>query len=271
MKTCFFGDIHGNIWALEAVLRHAEARHADRLICLGDWVGWLPFGDRTYERMIRLAIPSVAGNHDLMVAGVFPDLAHQTDRMQASAYNAALLCCRYPSNEALTTLSQLPLTLDYPGMSVVHHSPFSLPREGEPPAITHFPYLDEKTLGESLEAWSRYPVALIVSGHDHIPAVFELRADAGEPSPIQRLRIHKPENEPVFTLKMEETSRYWVKAGSVGGPYRDGVFAANSFILDDARATLSLHRIPYDSTELKRSLSENRYFRNIRALDGYRR
>jgi hypothetical protein len=62
-----------------------------------------------------------------------------------------------------------------------------------------------------------------------------------------------------------------VKTGSVGGPYRDGVFAANSLVLDDARATLSLHRIPYDSTELKRSLSENRYFRNIRALDGFRR
>lgn len=271
MKSCFFGDIHGNIWALEAVLRHAESLHADRLICLGDWVGWLPFGDHSYERMIRLDIPSVSGNHDLMVAGVFPDHRHQTDRMQASAYNAALLSCRYPQNEAFLTLARLPLQLDYPGMTVVHHSPFSLPKDNESPAIIHFPYLDVKTLDESLAAWSQYPVQLIVSGHDHIPAIFELRAEtAGLAAPADRLVVHRPTEEAEFTIRMQESSRYWVKTGSVGGPYRDGVFAANCLLVDDGNATLSLHRIPYDAEPLRRGLAEHRYFQHIHALDGYR-
>ncbi|MEW6261199.1 MAG: metallophosphoesterase family protein [Thermodesulfobacteriota bacterium] len=271
MKTFFFGDIHGNIWALEAVLRHADNLHADRLVCLGDWVGWLPFGDRTYERMIRLDIPSVSGNHDLMVAGVFPDHLHQTDRMQASAYNSALLSCRYPKNEALLTLARLPLRLDYPGMTVVHHSPFSLPKDGEAPAIIHFPYLDVKTLDASLSAWTQYPVPLIVSGHDHIPAVFELRKEtAGCDAPADRLVVHQPKEEAVFTVRMREGNRYWVKTGSVGGPYRDGVFAANCLVVDDGNATLSLHRIAYDAAQLRRNLAENRYFQHIHALDGYR-
>lgn len=271
MKTCFFGDIHGNIWALEAVLRHAESLHADRLVCLGDWVGWLPFGDRTYERMIRLDIPSVSGNHDLMVAGVFPDHLHQTDRMQASAYNAALLSCRYPRNEALLTLARLPLQIDDPHMTVVHHSPFSLPKDGEAPAMIHFPYLDVKTLDTSLSAWAEYPVPLIVSGHDHVPAVFELRRDqTGHAALSDRLVVHLPKDEAVFTVRMAEGNRYWVKTGSVGGPYRDGVFAANCLVVDDENATLNLHRIAYDAERLRRELDENRYFTHIHALDGYR-
>jgi len=49
--------------------------------CLGDLVGWLPFGDRTLTRMRELDLPTVAGNHDLLVAGALTDFPEQIDRM----------------------------------------------------------------------------------------------------------------------------------------------------------------------------------------------
>lgn len=41
MKIAVFSDIHGNIEALDAVLRDIEAFKVDHLICLGDLVGYL--------------------------------------------------------------------------------------------------------------------------------------------------------------------------------------------------------------------------------------
>lgn len=71
MKTYFFGDIHGNAFALEAVIQHYQRIKPDNIYCLGDLVGWLPFGDRTLTHIRSLNLPTVAGNHDLMVAGLF--------------------------------------------------------------------------------------------------------------------------------------------------------------------------------------------------------
>ena len=38
--------------------------------------------------MRSLGFPTVAGNHDLLVAGVFKDFPQQLDRIEATAYNA---------------------------------------------------------------------------------------------------------------------------------------------------------------------------------------
>lgn len=73
MKTYFLGDLHGNNYALEAGPRLLDQVGAERIVCLGDLVGWLPFGNRTLERMRGLGLPTVAGNHDLLVAEVFAD------------------------------------------------------------------------------------------------------------------------------------------------------------------------------------------------------
>jgi predicted phosphodiesterase len=265
MKTYFFGDIHGNSFALEAVIQHWLHIRPDSIYCLGDLVGWLPFGDKTLTRMRSLNLPTVAGNHDLMVSGLFPDHPHQLDRMQASAYNSGLLST-LPG--ALDYLLSLPLTIETAEMAILHHSPFHLPGSGTAPAITHFGYLDEAALSGSLEDWRSFPKKLIVSGHDHIPAVYELVEKKGMPN-RNDVRVHRPDAGKSLTISLNPGSRYWIKAGSVGGPYRDGVFVANSVLLDSGAQTITLFRIPYPLDQLRQELSENRYCRNLKALLPY--
>ncbi len=72
-----------------------------------------------------------------------------------------------------------------------------------------------------------------------------------------------------MTISLKSGSRYWIKAGSVGGPYRDGVFAANSVLLDSGGQTLTLFRIPYPLDRLREDLSNNRYCRNLKTLFPY--
>jgi hypothetical protein len=124
MRTYFFGDIHGNGYALERCLAHLDEVKPDQVYCLGDLMGWLPFGDRSLRRMRALDFPTVAGNHDLLVTGLFTDHPEQLDRMQATAYNAGLLST-YPG--AIDYLLSLPLVLETDDYTVVHHSPFDLP------------------------------------------------------------------------------------------------------------------------------------------------
>ena len=265
MKNYFFGDIHGNAFALDAVIQHYRQIKPDNIYCLGDLVGWLPFGDRTLTRMRSLNLPTVAGNHDLMVAGLFPDHPHQLDRMQASAYNAGLLST-LPG--AMDYLLSLPLSIETAEMAILHNSPFHLPSPGMTPAITHFNYLDEEALSGRLEAWRSFPKKMIFSGHDHKPAVYELVESEKMPN-LNDVRIHRPTAGESMTILLNSGSRYWIKAGSVGGPYRDGVFAANSVLWDSSAHTLTLFRILYPLDQLRHNLSNNRYCRNLKTLLPY--
>ncbi|MGA2400700.1 MAG: metallophosphoesterase family protein [Syntrophobacteraceae bacterium] len=253
MRTYFFGDIHGNVDALDVCLRRLEEQKADDVYCLGDLAGWLPFGDRTFARLRSTGFPTVAGNHELLIAGAITDFADKLDRMQATAYNAGLL---FSEQGAIEYILDLPLSIDKEEFTIVHHSPFDLPAKGSPPGIECFGYLDQVALSNAIPSWRKYHKRLIFSGHDHIPAIYEL--PEGED-----VRVHRPGRQKDLTLYLNENSRYWVKAGSVGGPYRDGTPVANSVLYDSQEQTITMLRIPYDTYPLSEALSSHRFCRNL--------
>ncbi|MCE5336204.1 MAG: metallophosphoesterase [Desulfobacteraceae bacterium] len=260
MRVYFFGDLHGNAYALEACMKHMDRIKPDEVYCLGDLAGWLPFGDRTLERIRAAGFPTVAGNHDLLIAGAIVDRPEQIDRMQATAYNAGLI---FPVPGAIEFLLGLPLAIRSEAFTVVHHAPFVLPSGTGEPSIRCFDYLDEKALRGFIPAWRDYPDRLIFSGHDHIPAVYEL-PDAGD------VVIHRHgARDESLRIRIEEKSRYWIKAGSVGGPYRDGIPAANSVVYDSKEETITLHRIGYDTGPLYETLASHRFCRNLPTMAKY--
>ena len=64
MRYGIFADIHANEPALDAVLAALEAEKVDRLLCLGDLVGYVADARRCVEKVRALDIPVIAGNHD---------------------------------------------------------------------------------------------------------------------------------------------------------------------------------------------------------------
>jgi len=265
MRIFFFGDIHGNHYALEACLAHLNTLKPDEVFCLGDLVGWLPFGRHTLQRIRALGFPTVAGNHDLLVCGLFTDHAEQLDRMQATAYNAGLLDSL---PEARKYLLGLPLALAGEDFVVVHHSPFHLPEPGKTPTIDCFNYLDQSVLAKCLGVWGQYPKRLIFSGHDHLPAVYELPAGTVPPR-LEEVRIHRPDVSRPLVIKLNPKARYWIKAGSVGGPYRDGLPKANSVLYDSQAETITLFRIPFPTRQLSEDLTAHTFMRNLPTIRKY--
>jgi hypothetical protein len=72
-----------------------------------------------------------------------------------------------------------------------------------------------------------------------------------------------------MTIGLKQGSRYWIKAGSVGGPYRDGVPLANSALYDSGARTVTLFRIAYDTGPLLEELSSHRFCRNLPTIKKY--
>jgi predicted phosphodiesterase len=67
--VALISDIHGNLHALESVLRSVDAEAPDELWCLGDLVGYGPQPNRCCELVAERAAVCLIGNHDLGVLG----------------------------------------------------------------------------------------------------------------------------------------------------------------------------------------------------------
>lgn len=63
-RLAVFGDIHGNIPALTAVLADMEARNLTNLYCLGDLVGYGTFPNEVIAAIRERDIPTIMGNYD---------------------------------------------------------------------------------------------------------------------------------------------------------------------------------------------------------------
>src|SRR5574341_673157 len=91
MKLIALGDIHGNLPALEVVLRECRAEGYDLIVHTGDLVGFAPFPNETVELVKGERIEGVRGNLDESVSAGAEDFgghgkdAH-TRRLEDLAY-----------------------------------------------------------------------------------------------------------------------------------------------------------------------------------------
>ena len=64
MPTLILADIHGNLPALEAVLRHPAAQKCGDIVSLGDHVNFGPKSRAVHDRLVSLGATMLLGNHE---------------------------------------------------------------------------------------------------------------------------------------------------------------------------------------------------------------
>lgn len=67
MKIAAISDIHGNIYALMKALEDIDEQKVDKIICLGDLVGYGPHPNEVIALIRRRNIPCIKGNYDASV------------------------------------------------------------------------------------------------------------------------------------------------------------------------------------------------------------
>jgi predicted phosphodiesterase len=156
-------DIHGNSWALDAVLAELDRRAVTRIVNLGDCAyGSLdPAG--TLERLIARGIPTVSGNQDRIVHAPPPEVLGRAD----DRFIKARL-----SDAQIDWLRALPATIAFGELFCCHGTPDSdttyLLEEVTPHGVR---LRDDGSLSRIL-AGITAPV--IVCGHSHVPRVVAL-------------------------------------------------------------------------------------------------
>ena len=221
MALALFADIHANLEALEACLRHARERDASSFAFLGDLVGYGADPKAVIAVAAdhaRLGAIVVKGNHDASVSG---DGGYLNDSAARSMeWTRTIL----DAGER-RFLEDLPLLVRRDASCFVHASA-NAPERWE--------YVDGP--GSVRRSADAAATRFTFSGHVHRPALHF--SDA-------RDRMVDFHPRPGTPIPLRANSRYLVIPGSVGQP-RDGNPAAAYAMIDFDRATLVFHRVPYD-------------------------
>jgi len=231
MRCLIVSDIHGNLAALDAVLRAAP--HYDQVWCLGDIVGYGPDPRECIQRLSSLPLAAVAGNHDIVAT----DQSRLTD-FNPDAQEAARWTCGQLSQGDVDFLARLPERLVQQRFTLVHGSPRHPVWE----------YILQPSVARANLSYFQTPFCL--TGHTHVPIIY---AFTEGPEGTQCRTLLPATDEP---LSLTDAPRMIINPGSVGQP-RDGNPLAAYAMLDTESQTLLFHRQAYDVEETQRRMSEH--------------
>ncbi len=217
MKYVIISDIHANLEALEVAVSRIEIVQPDRIICLGDIVGYGASPNECTQIVRNLTDLVVAGNHDWGVVG-------KTDITYFNAYarHAVIWTNRNLTPANLEYLEKLPLVHVENGiLRAVHATP-------DHPERWNYIF----TYPQASKQFEAFTEGICFVGHSHQPVVFELSRD----------EITTINSE---SVKLKKAHRYIINVGSVGQP-RDGDPRACLCVYDATSQEVKLERLQYD-------------------------
>jgi len=232
-------DIHGNLTALERVIEDMEANGAERIICLGDVVGYGPFPGECLD-LVRRCGAVLMGNHE-------EALLYGAENFNPRARRAIDWTRDFLKNEGdedtrkhrWEILNNLQIHARQGDFLFTHASPRQPTREYVMPR-------DIRNQGKMREIFSLIPHVCFV-GHTHVPGVF-----------LEDLSFVRPGELWANTYFIEPGEKALINIGSVGQP-RDGDTRASYVLLDDdgASTRVIFRRVDYDLEPTVAAIEDN--------------
>jgi diadenosine tetraphosphatase ApaH/serine/threonine PP2A family protein phosphatase len=231
MILALLSDIHANLEALQACLKHARENGASRFAFLGDYVGYGADAAAVVAILMRYSADGavlVRGNHDDALAS---GAAYMNDAVRESIAWAR----EHLSGEQRAFLAALPLTARQSQTFFVHASAATPQR---------WSYVDSPAA--ALKSLRAADSPYTFSGHVHDQLLFaEVDSRAAEHRPV-----------PASPITVGTHRRWLGLVGSVGQP-RDGLPSAAYALFDDAARRITFFRVPYDhqaaATKIRRA------------------
>ena len=194
MRYALLSDIHGNLEALESVVKDAEFHGCTAFACLGDIVG---YSSKMYKEskssecmslVRKLNMRTVKGNMDECCAGNGP-----LEGFNSHAAEAIEWVRKQLSEEEKEWLHGLPLVLELENFIIVHATLYQ-PKTWE--------YVFDQMAAESSFRFQQRDVCFY--GHTHVQVAF--------------IRDHVVRGGSFQEVKVQKGKQYFVGVGSVGQP-----------------------------------------------------
>lgn len=219
MRIGIISDIHANLEALTQSLSALERHRPDRVVCLGDVVGYGASVNECCDLVRKVAEVTLLGNHDAAVSGRMDYSFYYDAARHALDWTASRI-----APDHLEWLRSLPYAHRMQDVQFTHGNPINADAYEYVFAIEQARELLPH-LGELAE------VNFI--GHSHLCKVFALDA-GGDVTEIVSTK---------FTVRQGQ--KYVVSVGSVGQP-RDCDNRACFVTYDTETKTVEYHRVSYD-------------------------
>jgi predicted phosphodiesterase len=219
MRLAVLSDIHGNLEAFNGCLNDLENFAVNRIVHLGDSIGYGPHPNEVLCLLKKKGIPNILGNHELAAI----DKNFRID-LSARSYKSLVQTLKSLTSASLAYIASLPTYRVVEGALLVHGCPPDSPTT----------YLNHMSLSEIKETFdsNRFDIAFV--GHTH--HLMLIRYDGQD-------LVFIPLSQD--SIALEKGYRYIVNAGSVGQP-RDGDSHAKYVIWDNCLQTLEIRRVAYD-------------------------
>jgi predicted phosphodiesterase len=222
MKYLIISDLHSNSEALTAVLRRVRRKKVDKLVVLGDFVGYAANPNKVIDLLHEVKIPKVfiRGNHDKVAAGIDSGENFNSVALAAARWTRDKLT---PQNfRFLERLPKGPMAVD------------------ETFVICHGSPLDEDAyVFSDYDAYLIFrdaPGDIVFFGHSHIPSMFTLEPDG--------IRVEAIRGD-FRRIALDKGKRYLVNPGSIGQP-RDRNTKSPFMIFDAEARTIHFERVEYN-------------------------
>jgi predicted phosphodiesterase len=223
VRYAILSDIHANLEALGAVIGRMRPLAVDRIVSLGDVVGYYADPGACLELLRRSGAHSIAGNHDRAATGAKDPVDFGETARRAVLWTRGVL-----GAEDRAFLDALPVWDHVDDFLIVHAALHPEPNED-----LHLSTRARVEHSLDVLASGRFGKRLCFFGHTHRPVIHELRDGR------YTLRS-KPD-----ILELSPDAAYLVNPGSVGQP-RDGDQRASFVVYDSRAGTLAFHRVEYD-------------------------
>jgi len=230
MRIGIFSDTHSNLEALTAVLGAFKHESVDKLVCLGDTVGYGASPNECCD-LVRGAVAfTILGNHDAAVAGRMDYSYYYDAARQALDLHASIL-----SPDNMKWLQTLPYEVREGGAESKNGAPKDHVISfchGSPINIEEFEYIfAPEQAARCLPEWDKLADVTFI-GHSHLCKSFALGNDDVHEVVAQK-------------FELRPGHKYIISVGSVGQP-RDYDNRASYTIYDSDTRTFEFKRVAYD-------------------------
>lgn len=227
MRVAILSDIHANGEAFVEVLKQVKTLNVEKIVCLGDIVGYNADPDFCVEKIFSLTDSMVRGNHDKA----------SWDRLSINFFNEI-------AREAVKWTRRTMKPINLTRLKNIKKGPLLINNKF---LICHGTPMDEdcyifdmRIAQESFYyIQERHPgISLCFFGHTHVPVIIE-------------------ESGKAFTstaeIKLKKDCFYLINPGSVGQP-RDGIPLASFGVYDDEAMIFRYFRVQFPVKETQRKI-----------------